>query len=92
MNITGKKVVTTIVLLAIGLVVGYLIAGAIATPTSKETGTNCLTIQDLNRQDMIGVIQLSRFCEGLGLASNVLWQKDASGNDYALPVCVPLNK
>ncbi len=89
MEITGKKIATTIVLLAIGLIVGYLIAGATAAPASKDNAQKCLTIQDLNRQDLIGVITLSRFCEGLGLASSVLQQQDLNGNVYGLPVCVP---
>ena len=91
-EITGKKIAITILLLAIGIIAGYLIAGAAATkPSNSQGGANCLTIQDLNRQDLIGVIQLSRFCEGMGFASNLLWQQDNNGNSYALPVCVQPN-
>jgi hypothetical protein len=60
----------------------------ITSCNSAETITNCLTATDLNRSDIGASIVLSRFCEGMGLQSSVLWSQDQQGNEYGMPICV----
>ena len=78
-----------IVWLVAGAIIGFLVATTIAP---SFMGAKCLTAADLNRTDIGNTIVLtsraSRFCEGMGLASNVLAQQDAQGNVYYLPICV----
>jgi len=87
------KIAKLIAILVVGAIIGY--AAALATlPPAGATGsigeeTNYLTTADLNRQDIQASILLSRFCEGLGLRSSVYWQRDAEGNVYGTPICLP---
>lgn len=57
-------------------------------PTQPAEATPaCLTTTDLNRDDLGAVITLTRFCEGLGLQSNIYWQTDDQNNVYGIPIC-----
>jgi hypothetical protein len=58
---------------------------------TEKTQQACLTINDLNRSDIGASIVLSRFCEGMGLQSSVLWQQDQQGNEYGVPICLKGN-
>jgi len=80
-EVIGKIVVVAILCLGIAT----LGLSFIDTPQGEEC--NCLTTVDLNRTDLSAVIILSRFCEGMGLQSSVIWRQ-IDGNVYAEPICV----
>lgn len=75
----------------IGLIIGATL-GLVATIYTPEPiftlREECLTATDLNRSDIGASIVLSRFCEGMGLQSSVLWQQDSQGNEYGVPICL----
>jgi hypothetical protein len=89
-ELSKKGTSKVIAWLVAGAIIGFLAATVIAP---SFTGAKCLTTADLNRtaidNDLVIASRLSRFCEGMGLASQVLPQKDADGKViYYLPICV----
>ena len=87
-DISRKKTISVVVLLLIGAIIGYSFGLTAASPACLPGQANCLTIADLNRQDLGNAITLTRFCEGMGFASSVRWQQDEQGQVYGEPVCI----
>ena len=83
-DITWQVTAKIMAIFILGVVIGTVWMPFIGT---SEKECNCLTTVDLNRTDLSAVIVLSRFCEGMGLQSSVIWRQ-IDGNVYAEPICV----
>lgn len=93
-ELKGKQIARLLAIAVIGIVLGYALA-LVATPSGvgyAGMGSMALTTADLNREDLgntsLITAQMSRFCEGIGLRSSVVWQRDSQGNEIGTPVCL----
>lgn len=88
-DLKPRKLAGLLVVGVICLAVGYALGMGTGQGISSAGGVDYLSTADLNRSDIQASILLSRFCEGLGLRSSVYWQKDAEGNVFGQPICLP---
>ena len=90
-----RKTIATILIVLFAFGAGF-IAGTSGNPDKtscigEAITSSCLTSADLNRSDIGASIVLSRFCEGMGLQSSVIWQNDVdTGTEYGIPICQKL--
>lgn len=85
--------IPVIAVFVIGIVVGIVGTQEILKPNNVyQEPVNCLKTTDLNRDDVAAGIILSRFCEGLGLQSNIYWQTDDQNTPYGIPICTTLGE
>lgn len=85
-DITKQSII--VLILFVGLLVFSFVLGWQLGPEKQINDVECLTVQDLNRSDIVNAAFFARFCEGMGYSSSLFWEKDLNGQIFAIPICV----